>query len=60
MAKIARHHVPHATSELETLDGILQYCQETLLVKIDGLDEEDLQRSRRGDFFSLRSLRALR
>jgi uncharacterized damage-inducible protein DinB len=44
MSKIARRHVAHAVSELETLDGMLQYCQETLLVKIDGLDEEDLRR----------------
>jgi hypothetical protein len=29
MAQIARRDVPHAASELETLDGILQYCQET-------------------------------
>ena len=36
MAQIARRHVPHAGSELETLDGMLQYYQETLLVKIDG------------------------
>ena len=44
MSKSARRHVAHAVSELETLDGMLQYCQQTLLVKIDGLGEEDLRR----------------
>jgi hypothetical protein len=44
MAHIARRDVPHAAPELETLDAHLQYCQETLLVKIDGLGGDDLRR----------------
>jgi uncharacterized damage-inducible protein DinB len=42
---ISRREVPSAASELETLDALLQYCQETLLLKIDGLDDEALRRS---------------
>src|SRR5262245_50006341 len=38
-----RRKVPHAAAELETLDALLQYCQETLLVKIDGFSDEDLR-----------------
>jgi len=38
-----RREVPHAAAELETLDALLQYCQETLLAKIDGLSDEDLR-----------------
>jgi uncharacterized damage-inducible protein DinB len=46
MTHIARRDVPHTASELETLDALLQYCQETLLVKIDGLSDDDLSRPR--------------
>jgi uncharacterized damage-inducible protein DinB len=44
MPSTTRREVPHAGSELETLDALLQYCQETLLVKMDGLSEDDLRR----------------
>jgi uncharacterized damage-inducible protein DinB len=44
MPTATRRDVPHAGSELETLDVLLQYCQETLLVKIDGLSDADLRR----------------
>lgn len=40
-----RRTVPMVGSELEVLDAQLQRCQETLLMKIDGLDDEDLRRS---------------
>jgi uncharacterized damage-inducible protein DinB len=44
MPASTRREVPHAAPELETLDALLQYCQETLLTKIDGLSDEDLRR----------------
>jgi uncharacterized damage-inducible protein DinB len=44
MPTATRREVPHAGSELETLDALLQYCQETLLVKIDRLSDDDLRR----------------
>jgi hypothetical protein len=34
MPSTTRREVPHAGSELETLDALLQYCQETLLIKV--------------------------
>ena len=44
MPTATRREVRHAGSELETLDALLQYCQETLLVKIDRLSDDDLRR----------------
>ena len=41
----SRRTVPTAGSELEVLDAQLQRCQETLLIKIEGLSDEDLRRS---------------
>lgn len=41
----SRRTVPVAGSELEVLDAQLQRCQETLLMKIEGLSDEDLRRS---------------
>ena len=38
-----RREVPYVATELETLDALLQYCQETLLVKVDGLSDADLR-----------------
>ena len=43
MPTATRREVPYAAPELETLDALLQYCQETLLAKIDGLSEADLR-----------------
>ena len=44
MPSTTRREVPHAGSEGETLDALLQYCQDTLLVKIAGRSQEDLRR----------------
>ena len=51
MPSTTRREVPHAGSELETLDALLQYCQETLLVKINGLSDDDLRRPQVPDRF---------
>ena len=43
MSVTTRRDVPHATTELETLDALLQYCQETVLVKLTGLSDAELR-----------------
>jgi uncharacterized damage-inducible protein DinB len=46
MPGTARRAVPQTATELETLDALLRYCQETLLVKLDGLSDADLRQPR--------------
>lgn len=43
MPALTRRDVPHAAAELETLDALLQYCQETVLTKIEGLSDAALR-----------------
>jgi hypothetical protein len=41
----ARRKMPPAASEYEMLDASLEYCQQTVLHKIEGLSDADLRRS---------------
>jgi uncharacterized damage-inducible protein DinB len=43
MPDTTRRDVPHAAAELETLDALLQYCQETLVTKLEGLSDAELR-----------------
>jgi uncharacterized damage-inducible protein DinB len=42
---IIRHEPPHNAAEKEMLLAFLEYHQQTTLIKIEGLDDEELQRS---------------
>ncbi len=44
MARDPRRRVPIAASEHEMLDAFLEYCQDTILIKIDGVSDADLRR----------------
>ncbi len=45
MARDPRRRVPIAASEQEMLDAFLEYCQDTILIKIDGVNDADLRRA---------------
>jgi uncharacterized damage-inducible protein DinB len=45
MSNDSRPKLPHAGSEAELLQRFLAYCQQTLLLKIEGLSDADLRRS---------------
>jgi uncharacterized damage-inducible protein DinB len=44
MSEITRPEPPYAAAEQDMLDGFLLFLQQTLLIKIDGLDDEQLRR----------------